>query len=155
MTTVSSASLFSQLILSGTSDSPGVRHFSSLASFHTHIRASSLSLSRALSHSLFHWRGVLGHALWDLWMQQWQVSIRWPSGQGVHVQIPSADSFQPGVEPVRASCILVRARAYRCIICLTCSSSSRCRMRRKFFSSGMEKACHCGERILISKTRKS
>lgn len=44
-TTVSSASLhLSQLILSGTSDSPGVRHCSSLASFHTHIRASSLSL---------------------------------------------------------------------------------------------------------------
>lgn len=44
----SSASLqFSQLILSGTSDSPGVRHFSSLAPFHTHIRASALSRSHA------------------------------------------------------------------------------------------------------------
>lgn len=26
-----------------------------------------------------------------------------------------------------------------------CSSSSRCRMCRKFFSSGVEKACHCEE----------
>lgn len=40
-------------VLSGTSDSPGVRHFSSLASFHTHIRASSRSLIvlRPVSHS--------------------------------------------------------------------------------------------------------
>lgn len=58
----------------------------------------------------------------------------------------NTETFQPGVEPAKASCILVRARAYRCTICFTCSSSSRCRMRRKFFSSGMEKACHCKER---------
>lgn len=49
---VSSATLhFARLILSGTSDSPGVRHGSSLASSHTHIRAGALSLCRALSHS--------------------------------------------------------------------------------------------------------
>ena len=66
---------------------------------------------------------------------------------------PSAEWSHPGGEPARASCILVRARAYLCSICLTCSSSSRCRMRRKFFNSGMEKACHCkwgGERHCIS-----
>lgn len=49
---------------------------------HAHSRYSSLSLSCALSHSLFHWRGILGHALWDLWMQRWRVSFRWPSSQG-------------------------------------------------------------------------
>lgn len=70
--------------------------------------------------------------------------------RGARSNSPGVDSSQPGVEPARASCILLRARAYRCIICLTCSSSSRCRMRRKFFSSGMEKACHCEGRTAIS-----
>lgn len=130
--------------LSGTSDSPGVRHFSSLASSHTHIRASTLSLSCALAHSLFHWRGVLGHALRDQ-----RCSDGWlgsASSQGAHDWIPVTDSPQPGVEPASTSCILVRAWAYRWTICLMCSSSSRCRMRRKFFSSGMEKACHWRKR---------
>lgn len=85
-TNVSFASLrLSPLILSGTSDSPGVRHFSSLASSHTHIRASSISLSCALSHSLVHLRGVLSCFLWDLWMQGWLVIVGWLSSQEVHV----------------------------------------------------------------------
>lgn len=51
--------------------------------------------------------------------------------------------YQPGVRAAKASCIFWRQWAYFCRICRVCSSSSRCRIRRKFCNSGMLKASHC------------
>lgn len=111
----------------------------------TRTFALALSSSCVLAHSLFHWRGALGHLVPDQrCINGWFGVNLQPRGARVDPRPPGWP--QSGVEPASASCILVRAWAYRCTICLTCSSSSRCRMRRKFFSSGMEKACHWRKR---------
>lgn len=65
------------LILSGTSGSPGVRHFSSLASFHTHIRASSLSQCLAPCLTLSLRKRCSGRVLRDRRIQPWPVRSRW------------------------------------------------------------------------------
>lgn len=49
----------------------------------------------------------------------------------------------PRGQACRASWIFSRQREYFCRICRRCSSSSRCRIRRKLCSSGMVKAFHC------------
>lgn len=94
----------------GTSDSPGVRHFSFLAQSHTHSRASTLIILRP---------GSLALPLKAFWLMlsrmsemQHQRLVRGSAfSQEAHGQIPVADSTQSGVEPASTSCILVRAWA--------------------------------------------
>lgn len=116
---------------------------------HAHPRQLSLIVLRAVSFSRSPKRRFELFSLGslDAGMTGHRRVIVQPRGARL---IPNAESCQPGVVPARASCILMRARAYRCTICLTCSSSSRCRMRRKFFNSGMEKACQLTSPVSFS-----
>lgn len=56
---------------------------------------------------------------------------------------PRDTKGHPKGHACKASWIFWRQREYFCRICRRCSSSSRCRMRRKLCSSGMLKASHC------------
>lgn len=56
---------------------------------------------------------------------------------------PRGTRGHPRGQACRASWIFWRQKEYFCRICRRCSSSSRCRMRRKLCSSGMLKASHC------------
>lgn len=56
---------------------------------------------------------------------------------------PTGRRIHPRGQACRASWIFWRQWEYFCRIWRRCSSSSRCRMRRKLCSSGMLKASHC------------